>query len=176
MVDMLATGGDHMMAISALKLVVLILSLFTAIGIACAVRIGLRRKPQADPFCQSVPGFSPPNSCGASAGADSLFDVSGALLRAMVRTIIYLSSAFAGLRSDLGRKCVRVIVGRPGAIDARMTAVLAIPKMTPAEAIADILNGYEVGEEDICVRDVARGLAKGLGHEPNDVQRQPASG
>ena len=39
-----------------------------------------------------------------------------------------------GLRADLGPKGVRIAGASPGAIDTRMTAMLTIPKMTPAAA------------------------------------------
>ena len=56
-----------------------------------------------------------------------------------------------------------------------MTAGLPIPKMTPAEAAAEILDGYEAGEEDINVGEMARGIAQGLAHDPKAVERQMAS-
>ena len=80
-----------------------------------------------------------------------------------------------GLRGELGPKGVRVIAAMPGAVDTRMTAGLPIPKMAPAEAAAEILDGYEAGEEDIYVGEMARGLAQGLAHDPKAVERQLAS-
>jgi NAD(P)-dependent dehydrogenase (short-subunit alcohol dehydrogenase family) len=81
-----------------------------------------------------------------------------------------------GLRADLAPKAVRVAAAFPGAIDTRMTAVLTIPKMTPADATTEILDGFEAGEEDIYVGDMARGLAEGLKHDPKGIERQLASG
>ncbi|WP_036051107.1 SDR family oxidoreductase [Bradyrhizobium sp. Tv2a-2] len=81
-----------------------------------------------------------------------------------------------GLRADLAPKGVRVAAAFPGAIDTRMTAVLTIPKMTPADAATEILDGFEAGEEDIYVGDMARGLAEGLKHDPKGIERQLASG
>jgi hypothetical protein len=81
-----------------------------------------------------------------------------------------------GLRADLAPKGVRVAGALPGAVDTRMTAVLTIPKMTPADAATEILDGFEAGEEDIYVGDMARGLAEGLKHDPKGVERQLASG
>jgi len=81
-----------------------------------------------------------------------------------------------GLRADLTPKGVRVAGALPGAIDTRMTAMLTIPKMTPADAATEILDGFEAGEEDIYVGDMARGLAEGLKHDPKGVERQLASG
>ena len=80
-----------------------------------------------------------------------------------------------GLRGELGPKGVRIIAAMPGAVDTRMTAGLPIPKMAPAEAAAEILDGYEAGEEDIYVGEMARGLAQGLAHDPKAVERQLAS-
>jgi NAD(P)-dependent dehydrogenase (short-subunit alcohol dehydrogenase family) len=80
-----------------------------------------------------------------------------------------------GLRGELVPKGVRVVAAMPGAVDTRMTAVLTIPKMTPADAAAEILNGFEAGEEEIYVGDMARGLAQGLAHDPKAVERQLAS-
>lgn len=80
-----------------------------------------------------------------------------------------------GLRADLGPKGVRVVAALPGAIDTRMTAMLTIAKMSADEAAAEILDGYEAGEEDIYVGDMARSLAAGLAHNPKDVERQLAS-
>jgi NAD(P)-dependent dehydrogenase (short-subunit alcohol dehydrogenase family) len=81
-----------------------------------------------------------------------------------------------GLRADLAPKGVRVAGALPGAVDTRMTAVLTIPKMTPTDAATEILDGFEAGEEDIYVGDMARGLAEGLKHDPKGVERQLASG
>jgi NAD(P)-dependent dehydrogenase (short-subunit alcohol dehydrogenase family) len=80
-----------------------------------------------------------------------------------------------GLRGELGPKGVRVVAALPGAVDTRMTAVLTIPKMSPAAAAAEILDGFEAGEEEIYVGDMARGLAQGLAHDPKAVERQLAS-
>jgi NAD(P)-dependent dehydrogenase (short-subunit alcohol dehydrogenase family) len=80
-----------------------------------------------------------------------------------------------GLRGELVPKGVRVAAALPGAIDTRMTAMLTIPKMAPAEAVAEILDGFEAGEEEIYVGDMARGIAQGLAHDPKAVERQLAS-
>ena len=80
-----------------------------------------------------------------------------------------------GLRGELLPKGVRVVAALPGAVDTRMTAGLPIPKMTPADAAAEILDGFEAGEEDIYVGEMARGLAQGLAHDPKAVERQLAS-
>jgi len=80
-----------------------------------------------------------------------------------------------GLRGELAPKGVRVVAAMPGAVDTRMTAGLPIPKMAPAEAAAEILDGFEAGEEDIYVGEMARGLAQGLAHDPKAVERQLAS-
>jgi NAD(P)-dependent dehydrogenase (short-subunit alcohol dehydrogenase family) len=80
-----------------------------------------------------------------------------------------------GLRGELAPKGVRVVATLPGAIDTRMTAVLTIPKMATADAAREIFDGFEAGEEDIYVGDMARGLAQGLAHDPKGVERQLAS-
>jgi hypothetical protein len=80
-----------------------------------------------------------------------------------------------GLRAELGPKGVRVAAALPGAVDTRMTAGLPIPKMSPAEAATEILDGFESGEEEIYVGDMARGLAEGLAKDPKGVERQLAS-
>jgi NAD(P)-dependent dehydrogenase (short-subunit alcohol dehydrogenase family) len=80
-----------------------------------------------------------------------------------------------GLRGELGPKGVRIAAALPGAIESRMTAMLTIPKMTPADAATEILNGFEAGEEEIYVGDMARGLAQGLAHDPKAVERQMAA-
>jgi NAD(P)-dependent dehydrogenase (short-subunit alcohol dehydrogenase family) len=81
-----------------------------------------------------------------------------------------------GLRAELGPKGVRVVAAMPGAIDTRMTAVLSIPKMTTTDATAEILDGFEAGEEEIYVGEMARGLAEGLAKDPKGVERQLAGG
>jgi NAD(P)-dependent dehydrogenase (short-subunit alcohol dehydrogenase family) len=81
-----------------------------------------------------------------------------------------------GLRGELAPKGVRVVGALPGAIETRMTTMLTIPKMAPADAAREILDGFEAGEEDIYVGDMARGLAEGLKHDPKGVERQLASG
>jgi short-subunit dehydrogenase len=80
-----------------------------------------------------------------------------------------------GLRAELGAKGVRVAAALPGAVDTRMTAGLPIPKMSPADAATEILDGFEKGEEEIYVGDMARGLAAGLASDPKGVERQLAS-
>ena len=80
-----------------------------------------------------------------------------------------------GLRGELAPKGVRIIAAMPGAVDTRMTAVLSIPKMTPADAATEIFDGFEAGEEEIYVGDMARGLAEGLAKDPKGVERQLAS-
>jgi short-subunit dehydrogenase len=80
-----------------------------------------------------------------------------------------------GLRAELGPKGVRVAAALPGAVDTRMTAGLPIPKMSPADAAREILDGFESGEEETYVGDMARGLAEGLAKDPKGVERQLAS-
>jgi NAD(P)-dependent dehydrogenase (short-subunit alcohol dehydrogenase family) len=80
-----------------------------------------------------------------------------------------------GLRGELASQGIRVAAALPGAIDTRMTAMLTIPKMTTADAAAEILDGFEAGEEEIYVGEMARGLAQGLAHDPKAVERQLAS-
>jgi NAD(P)-dependent dehydrogenase (short-subunit alcohol dehydrogenase family) len=80
-----------------------------------------------------------------------------------------------GLRGELMPKGVRIAAALPGAIDTRMTAMLTIPKMTTADAAKEILDGFEAGEEEIYVGEMARGLAQGLAHDPKGVERQLAS-
>jgi NAD(P)-dependent dehydrogenase (short-subunit alcohol dehydrogenase family) len=80
-----------------------------------------------------------------------------------------------GLRGELAPKGVRIIAAMPGAVDTRMTAVLSIPKMTTTDAATEILDGFESGEEDFYVGDMARGVAQGLAHDPKAVERQLAS-
>ena len=80
-----------------------------------------------------------------------------------------------GLRGELVPKGVRVAAALPGAVDTRMTAGLTIPKMAPADAAAEILNGFEAGEEEIYVGEMAHGIAQGLAHDPKAVERQLVS-
>jgi short-subunit dehydrogenase len=81
-----------------------------------------------------------------------------------------------GLRGDLGPKGVRIVAALPGAVDTRMTAMLTIPKMTTTDAARDILDGFEAGEDDIYVGDMAKGLAAGLAQDHKAVERQLAAG
>jgi NAD(P)-dependent dehydrogenase (short-subunit alcohol dehydrogenase family) len=80
-----------------------------------------------------------------------------------------------GLRGELVPQGVRVVAAMPGAVDTRMTAMLTIPKMTTADAAAEILDGFEAGEEEIYVGEMAKGIAQGLAHDPKAVERQLAS-
>jgi NAD(P)-dependent dehydrogenase (short-subunit alcohol dehydrogenase family) len=80
-----------------------------------------------------------------------------------------------GLRGELAPQGVHVVGALPGAVDTRMTAGLPIPKMTTAEAATEILDGFESGEEDIYVGEMARGIAQGLAHDAKAVERQLAS-
>jgi short-subunit dehydrogenase len=80
-----------------------------------------------------------------------------------------------GLRGELRPQGVRIVAALPGAVDTRMTAMLTIPKMTTADAAAEILDGFEAGEEEIYVGEMARGIAAALAHDPKAVERQLAS-
>ncbi len=80
-----------------------------------------------------------------------------------------------GLRGELAPQGIRIVAALPGAVDTRMTAGLPIPKMTTADAAAEILDGFEAGEEEIYVGEMARGIAQGLAHDPKAVERQLAS-
>lgn len=80
-----------------------------------------------------------------------------------------------GLRGELAPKGVHIAAALPGAIDTRMTAMLPIPKMSTADAAKEILDGFEAGEEETYVGEMARGLAQGLAHNPKAVERQLAS-
>ena len=80
-----------------------------------------------------------------------------------------------GLRGELAPQGVRVAAALPGAVDTRMTAMLTIPKMAPVDAAAEILDGFEAGEEEIYVGEMAKGIAQGLAHDPKAVERQLAS-
>ena len=80
-----------------------------------------------------------------------------------------------GMRGELAPKGVRIVAALPGAIDTPMTAMLTIPKMTTADAAKEIFDGFEAGEEEIYVGEMARGLAQGLAHDPKGVERQLAS-
>ena len=80
-----------------------------------------------------------------------------------------------GLRGELWPKGVRIAAALPGAVDTRMTAGLPIPKMAPADAATEIFDGFEAGEEEIYVGEMARGLAQGLSADPKAVERQLAS-
>ena len=80
-----------------------------------------------------------------------------------------------GLRAELGAKGVHVAAALPGAVDTRMTAGVPIPKMSPADAASEILDGFEAGDEEIYVGEMARGLAAGLASDPKAVERQLAN-
>jgi short-subunit dehydrogenase len=80
-----------------------------------------------------------------------------------------------GLRAELGAKGVHVAAALPGAVDTRMTEGLPIPKMSPADAASEILDGFEAGDEEIYVGEMARGLAAGLASDPKAVERQLAN-
>jgi len=79
-----------------------------------------------------------------------------------------------GLRGELAPRGVRIAAALPGAVDTRMTAGLPIPKMATADAATEILDGFEAGEEEIYVGEMARGLAQGLSADPKAVERQLA--
>lgn len=80
-----------------------------------------------------------------------------------------------GLRGELAPQGVRVCAALPGAVDTRMTRGLAIPKMSPAAAAAEILDGYEAGHDEIYVGDMARGIAESLARDPKAIEQQFAS-
>ena len=115
-------------------------------------------------------------------GGGSIVNISTGLVhRMMAAAAAYCASKAAalsltqGLRGELAPQGVHVVGALPGAVDTRMTAGLPIPKMTTAEAATEILDGFESGEEDIYVGEMARGIAQGLAHDPKAVERQLAS-
>lgn len=79
-----------------------------------------------------------------------------------------------GLRGELAPQGVQVVAALPGAIDTRMTALLDIPKMTPADVAEELLDGFEQGQEEIYIGEMARSIASNLQVDPKSVEREIA--
>lgn len=79
-----------------------------------------------------------------------------------------------GLRGELGPQGVHVVAALPGAIDTRMTAFLDIPKMMPADVAEELLDGFEQGQEEIYIGEMARSIASNLQVDPKSVEREVA--
>ena len=75
-------------------------------------------------------------------------------------------------RAELAGQRTTVIGVMPGAVDTRMTAMLDIPKMAPADVAAAILTAVESGEEDIYPGDMAQGVSAGLAADPKAVEKE----
>lgn len=80
-----------------------------------------------------------------------------------------------GLRGELAPRGVRVVAALPSAIDTRMTASVDVPKMTPDEAVLELLDGIEAGHDEIDLGEMARTLARDLLIDPRAVEREVAS-
>lgn len=80
-----------------------------------------------------------------------------------------------GLRGELAPRGVRVVAALPGAIDTPMTASLAIPKMTPEEVAKELLDGFEAGQEEIDIGEMARSISEDLSSDPKAVERKIAA-
>jgi NAD(P)-dependent dehydrogenase (short-subunit alcohol dehydrogenase family) len=79
------------------------------------------------------------------------------------------------LRAELGAKDVQVIGVYPGPVDTDMAAEVDMPKATPAQVAAAILDGIESGAEDVFPDDMARDIARQWGSQPKELEHQVAA-
>ena len=77
-----------------------------------------------------------------------------------------------GVRAELKAQGTTVIAVMPGAVDTRMTEMLSLPKMAPADVAKAALKAIEDGTEEIYPGDMAQGVAAGLAADPKAVERQ----
>jgi NAD(P)-dependent dehydrogenase (short-subunit alcohol dehydrogenase family) len=79
------------------------------------------------------------------------------------------------LRAELRPKNVRVIGVYPGPVDTEMAAEVDMPKATPAQVAAEILDGVEAGAEDVFPDDMARDIRRQWGDKPKELERSVAA-
>jgi NAD(P)-dependent dehydrogenase (short-subunit alcohol dehydrogenase family) len=76
------------------------------------------------------------------------------------------------LRAELASQGTRVVAVLPGAVDTDMTRGVDVPKMTPQDVAAAVIDGLRRGLEEIYPGTMAAGVAFGLALDPKDVERQ----
>lgn len=80
------------------------------------------------------------------------------------------------MRALVAKQGVRVHVVLPGPIDTEMTRELEIPKTAPASVAQAILDGVELGEEEIFPDPMSAGMANGWrGSASKALERQMAA-
>lgn len=80
-----------------------------------------------------------------------------------------------GLRAELAGAGVTVHSVFPGPVDTRMAADIDLPKTSPADVAAAILDGVEAGHDDIYPDPMSRQVAAGWASDPKAVERQFAA-
>lgn len=84
-------------------------------------------------------------------------------------------SLLQGIRAELAPRGVRVVGVYPGPVDTRMTAGQEMPKATPDQVAAAIVNGLENGDEDIYPDPMSQGVHAGLEKDPKQIEKEFAA-
>jgi len=84
-------------------------------------------------------------------------------------------SLLQGIRAELAPRGVRVVGVYPGPVDTRMTAGQEMPKATPDQVAAAIVNGLENGDEDIYPDPMSQGVHAGMEKNPKQVEKEFAA-
>ena len=84
-------------------------------------------------------------------------------------------SLLQGVRAELAPRGIRVVGVYPGPVETRMTAGQEMPKATPDQVAAAILEGLELDAEDIFPDPMSQGVHEQLEKNAKEVEKQFAA-
>ncbi|MEQ8388431.1 MAG: SDR family oxidoreductase [Alphaproteobacteria bacterium] len=122
--------------------------------------------------------FAPVLRRNAPAGIVNISSIVGKVAMPMIGPYSASKAALwaltRGIRAELSRDNVLVMSVFPGLTDTRMAEAIDAPKTPPAEVAGTVLDGVEVGEEDVVVCENAIEIEAGLRADPKGVEKDLA--
>ncbi|MBM3519047.1 MAG: SDR family NAD(P)-dependent oxidoreductase [Alphaproteobacteria bacterium] len=94
------------------------------------------------------------------------------LMGSLCATKAALHSLTQGVRAELAKQRTLVVGVMPGAVETRMTEMLTIPKMQPAEVVTAALAAVREGLEDVYPGAMAIDVARRLGADVKAVEKE----